>query len=224
MVRPQGSTTLRHALPTDQEDPVRTLIVCNFVTVDGYYEAADKTIASLFEYRHPAYADDDSFDHYTTERLRAADTLVLSGRTSFLANKAYWTSVPEDPQASAIRREFAELIARIDKVVVSDHIAEHDLAPWTDTRIVRIADAPKEIAALKRGVGRDVVILLGRILWNSLLEHGLVDELHLVTFPIVAGEGIKLFDGRPRVSLRLMHTRQWHGSGNTLACYRVEPV
>lgn len=200
---------------------MRKLIVCNFVTVDGYYEAEDKTIDGLFEHLHPDYAGDDSFDHYTTERLRAADTLVLSGRTSFLGNKAYWTSVPDDSNASAIRREFAELIARVDKLVVSDTIEEHDLAPWTNTRIVRVADAPGEIAALKRGPGRDVLILLGRVLWNGLLQHGLVDELHLVTFPIVAGDGVKLFDGRPEASLRLIHTRQWQGSGNTLACYRV---
>jgi dihydrofolate reductase len=203
---------------------VRTLIVCNFVTVDGYYEARDKTIDGLFAHHHADYAGDDSFDHYTTERLRAADTLVLSGRRSFLGNMGYWTSVLNDPNATSIRREFADLIARVDKLVVSDTVAQDDLAPWTDTRIVRVADAPREIAALKRGPGRDVLILLGRVLWNGLLEHGLVDELHLVTFPIVAGDGIKLFDGRPPVSLKLMHTRQWQGSGNTLACYRVTPA
>jgi dihydrofolate reductase len=176
---------------------VRRLIVCNFVTVDGYYESKDKTIDDLFEHYHSAYADDQSFDHYTTERLRAADTLVLSGRTSFLGNKSYWTSVPGDPRATAIRREFASLIERVDKVVVSDQVTQDDLAPWTNTRIVRVADAPREIAALKRQPRRDVLILLGRVLWNGLSEHGLVDELHLVTFPIVAGDGIKLFDGRP---------------------------
>jgi dihydrofolate reductase len=203
---------------------VRRLIVCNFVTVDGYYEANDKTIDGLFEYRHPDYAGDDSFDHYTTERLRSADTLVLSGRTSFLGNKAYWTSVVGDPNATATRREFADLIARVDKLVVSDTVQTDDLAPWTDTRIVGVADAPSEIAALKSGPGRDVLILLGRVLWNGLLKYDLVDELHLVTFPIVAGDGVKLFDGRPPVSLRLMHTRQWQGSGNTLACYRLTPA
>jgi hypothetical protein len=61
-------------------------------------------------------AGDDSVDHYTTERLRAADTLVLSGRTSFQGHKAYWTSVRHDPNATASRREFADLIARVDKV------------------------------------------------------------------------------------------------------------
>jgi dihydrofolate reductase len=203
---------------------MRNLAVCNFVTVDGFYESKDKTIDGLFQHQHRDYARDDSFDHYVTERLRAADTLVLSGRTSFLGNKTYWTSVADDPTATPIRREFAALIARVDKLVVSDTIEADDLAPWTNTRIVRVGEAPGEIEALKRGPGRDVLILLGRVLWNSLLVHGLVDELHLVTFPIVAGDGIKLFDGRPPVSLQLLHTRQWPGSGNTLACYRVALV
>ena len=53
---------------------MRKIIVCNFVTLDGYYEAKDKTIDGLFEYYHDDYADDQNFDYYNTERLRAADT------------------------------------------------------------------------------------------------------------------------------------------------------
>ena len=88
---------------------MRKLIVSNFVTLDGYYEGKDKSINSLFDYYHEDYRRDDSFDFYNAERMHAADFLLLS-RNSFLGNKAYWTGVPNDPKATAIRREIADLI------------------------------------------------------------------------------------------------------------------
>jgi len=62
---------------------MRKLIVCNLVTLDGYYEAKNKTLDGFFDYIHEDYAGDENFDNYNTERLRAADTLLLSGRDSF---------------------------------------------------------------------------------------------------------------------------------------------
>lgn len=201
---------------------MRKLIVSNFVTLDGFYDSVNCDFSGLFDHQHPDYQGDDQFDHYNTELLLGADTLLLAGRDSFLGNKAYWTGVSADSHATAIRREFARLIADVPKFVVSDKLRPADLHPWeTTTRIVRIADAHREIAALKREAGRGILVLLSRLLWNDLLAHGLVDELHLTTFPILAGTGRPLFTGRPPVQFRLIRTQTFPGSGNVLSVWDV---
>lgn len=203
---------------------MRTLTVCNFVTVDGRYEDDDHDIGSFFEHWHPDYRGADTFDHYTTGLMRETDTLLLAGRRSFLGNLEYWTGVHGDAGATAIRREFAERILAIEKIVVSDRITEADVAPYENVRIVRIADARAEVARLKQTTGRGILILLSRLLWNDLLHAGLVDELHLVTFPLIAGSGVPLIDGKPPVALKLLGTQVWEESGNVLMRWQVDPV
>src|SRR5512147_2873604 len=106
---------------------MRKLIVSNFITLDGLYEGKDKNIISLYDYYHEDYHGDDSFDFYNAELLRSADFLLLS-RNSFLGNKEYWTSVPNDPNATDIRRETAELFKSIEKLVISDNLSTAELA------------------------------------------------------------------------------------------------
>lgn len=197
---------------------VRKLIVCNIMSLDGYYEGPGKNVMPLFDYRREAYPADESFDAYNAERLRNADTLLL-GRTSFNGFKSFWPSVVDDPHAAPIQREISRLNNAIDKVVVSDTLMPDETAPWQNTRIVRRKDAYDAIADLKRGPGKDILVFGSRTLWNDLLAHQLVDELHLMVGPTIVGSGTPALHAHPGVSLRLIDARTWPESGNVLVKY-----
>ena len=112
----------------------------------------------------------------------------------------------------------------IDKVVVSDSLTPDDTEPWRHTtRIVRRADAHRQIAELKRQDGREILMFGSRTLWNDLLAHGLVDGLHLLIGAVVLGGGTPSFEGQPPVSLRRVEVRGLDGSDNLLVRYEVRP-
>ncbi|MBN1192078.1 MAG: dihydrofolate reductase family protein [Coriobacteriia bacterium] len=202
------------------------LIVCNIMSLDGYFEGPGKNVMDLFEYRLETYPADESFDAYNAARLHAADVLLL-GRTTYEQFKGYWPSVADDPDSPPLEQEISGLLGAIEKIVISDSLTPENTEPWHgNTRIVRRADAHEQIAKLKSHVGTDqmggdILIFGSRTLWNDLLGHGLVDELHLLIAPAVLGTGTPMFDSKPSASFRLIDTQAWEGSGIVLARYEV---
>jgi dihydrofolate reductase len=191
---------------------MRKLIVCNIISLDGYYEGPGNDVMAM--------PFDAGFSAYNVERLRAADTLLL-GRTTFDRFKSYWPRVADDPDADPIEREISQRNTAIDKVVISDSLTAEQTAPWHNTRIVKRAAAHDQIAELKRQAGKEILVFGSHRLWNDLLAVGLVDELHLMIGPALLGGGTPVFEGRAPVALRLLDARTLANSELVLIRYGV---
>ena len=194
---------------------MRKVIVANIISLDGCFAGPDGNVMEM--------PFGPGFSEYNAERLREADSLLL-GRTTYEGFRDYWPPVADDPQAPELEREISLLNGAIDKVVVSDTLTSERTGAWaTTTRIVRRADSHEAVAALRREDGRDILVFGSHVLWNDLLSHGLVDELHLMVGPGVVGDGVRAFEGRPAASLELADTHTLDSSGLVLLRYAVHP-
>jgi dihydrofolate reductase len=193
---------------------MRKLIVWNLISLDGYYEGPGGDVMVL-----PL---DGSFDISSAERLSAADTLLL-GRKTYDAFKSFWPPMADSETASPAHRQISRRQNDMDKMVVSDSLTPDETDPWRhNTTIVRRAEARQRIAELKSLPGNDILVAGSHTLWNDLLAHGLVDELHLMIGAVIIGDGTPAFESKPDVSLRLIEVSKSPGSENMLARYAVE--
>ena len=118
---------------------------------------------------------------------------LLLGRRTYDIFAAYWPLV-EGEMAS-----MGEALTAADKYVVTHRDQPLE---WTNSHRLDGIDA---VRALKESDGPDLLIQGSSTLYPPLLAAGLIDELVLMTFPIVLGTGKRLFgDGTPPGALRLL--------------------
>ena len=195
---------------------MRKIIVFNIISLDGYHTGPNNDVSVMFPMMGGV------FDTYTAERLRAAD-MTLVGRVSFQLFNNFWPEVAKNRDSDEWtpgQREISEAGASVPTIVVSDTLTGN----WPDITIIKRADAHQKIAELKRQPGKDMLITGSRTLWNDLLAHDLVDELHLMIGNVVLGVGVPVFVGKPPASLQLLDVRRWEDSDNILVRYEVRPT
>ena len=75
------------------------------------------------------------------------------------------------------------------KYVVSSTLQEPD---WNNSKVLT-GDVVTEVSKLKQELDGEIVVPASYQLGRTLIEHDLVDEVRLVVFPVVLGDGERLF-------------------------------
>ena len=140
------------------------------------------------------------------EEALAAEALLL-GRRSDEWFAARWTARGD---------EWADRLNAMPKYVVSSTVD----APRWGNRTILSGAVVDEVSALKRRMAGDIVVYASIRLVQTLIEHGLVDELRLTVHPVVVGAGERLVGGTSATwPLRLVDARPV-GADLTLLVHR----
>lgn len=165
---------------------MRTLIVTEFITLDGIVDS-------------PGGGDHPRAGWTFTEVPHVEEVYEIKGREQDEAGAMLLGRVSYDEFAPVwpTMDEFAVYNA-MPKYVVSSTLTDPE---WNNTTVLRSLD---EVAELKRGEGGNILVHASPTLAQGLAEAGLVDRYHLLVFPVVLGEGKRLFNGREQGTLRLV--------------------
>lgn len=186
---------------------MRKLVVTEFITVDGVIE--DPGGSEKFERGGWAFEFDrgDEGNKFKVDEIVEAETQLL-GRVTYDGFAAAWPSRTG---------EFAEKMNKSPKYVVSSTL---DNPSWENTTVIR-GDVAEEVSKLKQQAGGTILVAGSPQLVRTLLDHGLVDELRLMVFPVVLGKGKRLFDdGLAKNAFQLVESRPVGPDGIVILIYR----
>lgn len=150
------------------------------------------------------------------------DACVLGG-AMYPGYEQYWTAFQTDPEqpnplsgAMATPGEvaWAGFAAQTPHYVLSRSLTS---AAWPKTSFLRTLD---DLAALKSEPGKDIYLMGGARVASSIIHAGLLDELRLIVYPLIAGEGSALFSTLERRGLELRHVEEISG-GRVSMLYAV---
>ena len=157
---------------------MRKLIAGMKISVDGKMEGAEG---------YADWVESWSDDYGLTPQI---DACVVGGGM-YPDYERFWTSIqngqPSDGAPTKGEVEWARFAEQTPHYVLSRTLTS---ARWPKTRFLRGMD---DISALKQRPGRGIYLMGGARITASLIDAGLVDELRLIVYPLIAGAGKALF-------------------------------
>jgi dihydrofolate reductase len=177
-----------------------TLVVGEFVSVDGIYQAPggrEEDRDGGFEHGGwtATYWDEEMGERITEVTLRS-DALLL-GRKTYEIFSGFWPNAgTDDPVAAKLNS--------VPKYIASRTL---DRVDWNNSTLID-GDVAAAVTKLKQDVNGEIAVTGSGNLVQTLLKHDLVDVLGLWVFPVVLGNGKRLF-GSGTLPKALQLTDTW---------------
>jgi dihydrofolate reductase len=185
--------TLYNGTKTD----MRKIIAAINMTLDGVFD-------------HTAGLPDEEIHQHYTELLGQGDA-ILYGRTTYQLME-FWRTVLVNPSDKKSMNDFAIAIDKIPKIVFSRTIKNVE---WKTATVAK-RDLKDEVLELRQQPGKDILVG-SRSLIIQLIKLNLIDELQLCMYPVIAGNGMQLFQNiNDRTILKLVKTKIFRSGAITL--------
>jgi dihydrofolate reductase len=158
------------------------IVITEFVSLDGVMEdpgGAEGYEHGGWSFKFARGAEGDAFK---VQELVDAEVQLL-GRVTYQGFAKAWPAMNDD--------KFGQKMNAMPKYVVSTTLSDEQ-ADWNNSTVIR-DDVPAQISDLKQRVTGDILVAGSARLAQSLAGYGLVDEYHLMVFPVVLGSGKRLF-------------------------------
>ena len=191
---------------------MRKLIAGMKISLDGKYEGAEGMAD---------WVDAWSNDY---DVLPEIDACIL-GAGMYSGYEGYWTGIQNEPEKSHWitgktptegELEWARVGAKLPHYVLS---SKPVMAKWPNARFLRSTD---DVAALKQQPGKSLYLIGGGRTTAGLIDAGLVDELRLIVYPVIAGKGKELFASAEQRRGLELKTAKPLDSGKIFLTYEIK--
>jgi dihydrofolate reductase len=177
------------------KNSMRKLIAAFNMTLDGFCD-------------HTAVLADEEIHQHYTELLGQGDA-ILYGRTTYQLME-FWRTFLENPSEEKSMNDFAIAIDKIPKIVFSHTLKNVE---WESAKLAN-REIEEEVLELKqsRNGGSKDILVGSRSLIIQLIKLNLIDEFQLCIHPVVAGNGLPLFENiNDRTIFKLVKTKTFNG-------------
>lgn len=165
---------------------MRKIIVTEFVTLDGVLEEPQN-------WSFPYWNDEiGKFKH---DELFATDAQLL-GRVTYEGFASAWPSSTDEDG-------YADRLNSLPKYVVSTTL---ERAEWNNSHLIK-KNVVEEVFKLKQQSGQDILVHGSPTLVQTLIRHDLINQYHLLVFPLVLGSGKRLFQDGSNATLKLVESK-----------------